>query len=407
MSPTDSHLPLALPLALYVHWPWCLSKCPYCDFNSHVPGTGELDQAAYRDAILRELNHYAQQTKGRKLGSVFFGGGTPSLMSPETIEAILAAAQGAWEFTSDIEITLEANPTSIETSKFRAFNRAGINRVSVGIQALNNEDLQALGREHTTEDARRAIDISGALYDRFSFDLIYARPGQAEGDWADELELALSLAAQGDGGHISLYQLTIEPGTAFFRRQVAEADENQAADLYDLTQDICEDFGMAAYEISNHAKPGDESRHNLIYWQGGDYIGIGPGAHGRLHTDALTDGATRATHQIADPRRWLQRVAKTGHATAKVRELSRTERIEELVLSGLRLATGIDAAQFRAQTGCALGDVLNGEELHTLQTAGLIEWDAAGLRATRTGRLMLNTLIYRLLDLDPVACGPM
>ena len=381
------------PLALYIHWPWCLSKCPYCDFNSHVPEPGALDQAAYRDAILHDLNHYAEQTSGRELASVFFGGGTPSLMSPDSVEAILAATTDHWTHAPDIEITLEANPNSIETSKFRAFNRAGINRVSVGIQALNNEDLQALGRSHTTEDARRAIDIAGALYDRFSFDLIYARPDQGEGDWADELELALSLTE----GHISLYQLSIEPGTPFFRQKVEAAGEDRAADMYDLTQDICEDYGLAAYEISNNAKPGNESRHNLIYWQGGDYIGIGPGAHGRL----TREGVTRATHQIADPARWLTAVADKSHGTAKVRELTRPERVEELVLAGLRLSTGLDAARFAAQTGLQLTDVLNAREIETLSEAGMIEVDATGVRATRAGRLMLNTLIYRLLDEDP------
>ena len=387
------------PLALYVHWPWCLVKCPYCDFNSRPLSPGERDQADYRDAILCELDHYAEQTSGRALGSIFFGGGTPSLIAPDTIHAIIEAAENRWGFQNECEITLEANPTSIEAAKFRAFQDAGVNRVSIGVQALNDEDLLALGREHSTREALEALDIASAIFDRYTFDLIYARAGQGQGDWADELEHALTLT----NGHISLYQLTIEPGTAFFRQNMSEADEDLAADLYQMTQEICADAGLPAYEISNHAKPGFESRHNITYWTGGDYIGIGPGAHGRLTTQPVPDrtmSITRATHQIADPARWLDAVRTKGHATAKVRELGRYERLEELVLSGLRLSEGLDAARFARQYGQDLLSALNSSAVLDLQNAGLIEVDKRGVRATEQGRLILNAIISRLLD-DP------
>ena len=387
------------PLALYVHWPWCLSKCPYCDFNSRPLSPGERDQTQYRVAILHELGHYAEQTSGRALSSIFFGGGTPSLIAPDTIHAIIETAQNRWGFQNDCEITLEANPTSIEAAKFRAFQDAGVNRVSIGVQALNDEDLLALGREHSVKEALAALDIASAIFSRYTFDLIYARAGQGQGDWADELEQALALT----NGHISLYQLTIEPGTAFFRQNMSEADEDLAADLYQMTQEICVDAGLPAYEVSNHAKPGFESRHNTTYWRGGDYIGIGPGAHGRLTAQPApgrTTTITRATHQIADPARWLNAVNTKGHATAKVRELSRYERLEELVLSGLRLTEGLDAARFACQCDQDLSSALNASAVSELQNAGLIVVDKRGLRATDQGRLILNAIISRLLD-DP------
>jgi len=386
------------PLALYVHWPWCLAKCPYCDFNSRALKPTRADQDQYRDAILRELEYYAQPTQTRRqpLSSVFFGGGTPSLIEAETIAAILAAAKAHWGFQSDCEITLEANPTSIEAARFRAFRDGGINRVSVGVQSLNDEYLQYLGREHSVDEALHALDIASAIFDRYTFDLIYALPGQGQGDWADQLERALELA----NGHISLYQLTIEPGTAFFRQHVPEADPDLAADLYQLTQELCQDAAMMAYEVSNHARPGMESRHNLTYWSGGDYIGVGPGAHGRLTTadPGHRRPVTRATHQIADPLRWLNAINTQGHGTAKVRELSRVERREELVLSGLRLMDGIDSARFARQSGQPLSAALNPAAILELQDAGLIVFDQQGLRATARGRPVLNSLITRLLD---------
>ncbi len=381
-------------LALYVHWPWCLSKCPYCDFNSHQLDDAGPDQGAYQSAILRDLNHFAEKTKGRLLTSIFFGGGTPSLVDPDTIHTVIEAAENHWGLAKDIEITLEANPTSAESAKFRAFRNAGINRVSIGIQALIDEDLQALGREHTSGEAVRALDIAAAIFNRYTFDLIYARPGQGVGAWADELEQALELAASENGGHVSLYQLTVEPGTAFFRQNIAEANEDLAADLYQLTQDLCGEAGMPAYEVSNHARPGCESRHNTAYWTGRDYIGIGPGAHGRV----TAGGVTTATHQVADPARWLDAIHKTGHGTAKVRELSRQERIEELILTGLRLTAGLARSRFRALSGTDVMDAVNLQALAELQSTGLAVLDDASLRVTDQGRPMLNTVIQRLLD---------
>jgi len=389
-------------LALYVHWPWCLAKCPYCDFNSRALTPDATDQAAYRNAIVRELGHYAELTNSKTVTSIFFGGGTPSLVAPDTIHAIIEAAGSRWKLDPGCEITLEANPTSIEAAKFRAFHDAGINRVSVGLQALNDEDLQRLGREHTVKESLRALDIAGAIFNRFSFDLIYARPGQGLGAWADELEQALGFASQDNGGHISLYQLTVEPGTAFFRQSVAEADEDLAADLYEMTQDMCGEAELPAYEISNHARPGLESRHNMTYWQGGDYVGIGPGAHGRLRPNNITGDVTCATHQIADPARWLNAVDTNGHATAKVRELSSIERMEELVMTGLRLVEGLDGERFQRQTGLALMAAVNIEAVAALQSAGLVVLDDQGLRATASGRLMLNVVIQRLLDDAPI-----
>lgn len=383
MSRSDS-------LALYVHWPWCLAKCPYCDFNSRPLDPGETDQADFRTAILHELDHYASQTDGFLLGSIFFGGGTPSLIAPETIYDILESAEDRWGLDMGCEITLEANPTSIEAAKFRAFHDAGVNRVSVGVQALNDDALQALGREHSVREALQALEVARAIFDRFTFDLIYARPGQGQGDWADELEQALELA----GDHISLYQLTVEPGTPFFRQQVSEAPEDLAVDMFEMTQEMCADAGLPAYEVSNHARPGQESRHNMVYWTGGDYIGIGPGAHGRL-----TNGTcTRASHQIADPARWLEVVNTQGHGTAKVRELSKIERVEELILSGLRLSEGINTQRFQQLSGQELMSVLNRSVVNDLMDADLLEHDSTGLRVTRSGRLMLNAIISRLLD---------
>ncbi|MEG3616983.1 radical SAM family heme chaperone HemW [Magnetovibrio sp. PR-2] len=382
--------PTADSLALYVHWPWCLSKCPYCDFNSRANVPSSVDQDHYRTAILQDLKHYASQTSSRTLTSVFFGGGTPSLLDPDTVHAILETASDQWAVDPSCEITLEANPTSVEAAKFRAFRDAGVNRVSVGVQALNDEDLQRLGREHSVEEALGAVDIAQAVFDRYSIDLIYARPGQGEGDWADELEYALGLVTD----HISLYQLTVEPGTDFFRQNVSEAEEDMAADLYQLTQEMCDADGLPAYEVSNHARPGAESRHNLSYWQGGDYIGIGPGAHGRI----TQNGTTHATHQIADPARWLAKVDSQGHGTAKSSELTRSEREEELILTGLRLSEGLNSEQFEAQTGTPLMQCLNGRSVENLSNAGLLEISKHGICTTDAGRLMLNGIIAQLLD---------
>lgn len=381
--------PQPQPLALYVHWPWCLAKCPYCDFNSRAADPANLPDQAYRDAITAELSHYASLTNGRMLSSIFFGGGTPSLMSPDTTAHIITTAQRLWGLDSACEITLEANPTSVEAAKFRAFREAGVNRVSIGVQALNDADLQALGREHSHTEAQRAVDIAGAIFDRYTFDLIYARPGQSLLDWEGELTRGLRMA----GDHISLYQLTVEPGTDFFRQRVAEADEDLAADLYQLTQELTQDSGLAAYEISNHARPGSESRHNLTYWTGGDYVGVGPGAHGRI-TSAK---GVAATHQIADPARWLDAVFTQGHGTAKTRLLSATERATERLLAGLRLTNGLDRRQFQADLGFDIRDVLDPIGLDILSEGGLVTLNADTLKVSDAGRLTLNAILERLL----------
>jgi len=376
-------------LALYVHWPWCLAKCPYCDFNSRAHTPGVEDQADYRAAILAELKHFSTLSQGRPLSSLFFGGGTPSLMDPATVGDIINTAHELWGLEKDCEITLEANPTSVEAGKFRSFRDAGVNRVSIGIQALNDEALQQLGREHSAQDARKALDIAGAVFNRFTFDIIYARPGQGLGDWHDELEQALDLCDD----HISLYQLTVEPGTNFFRQGVAEASPDMGADFYELTQDITTAAGLPAYEISNHARPGAESRHNLTYWQGEDYLGIGPGAHGRL----TQNGVCSARHQIADPARWLDHIETHGHGTAKTRLLSGLDRAEERILTGLRLSNGIDRLAFARQTDQDITETVDGEALTMLQDQGLISLNQHHFAVTPQGRLVLSAILEKLL----------
>ncbi len=296
---------------LYVHWPFCKSKCPYCDFNSHVRDS--IDQERWRAGLLRELDHYAAQTQGRTLTSIFFGGGTPSLMAPATVADLIDRAAQRWTLAADIEITLEANPNSIEQSNFAGYRAAGVNRVSLGVQSLDDASLKFLGRGHNSSEARAAIALAAKIFPRFSFDLIYARPNQTVAEWRAELNEALTLA----GEHLSVYQLTIEPGTQFHTLYARNAlhlpPEESAEDLYDATQNILERAGRPAYEISNHARPGAECRHNLVYWRYEDYVGIGPGAHGRL----TIDGSKTATRQQKAPETWLAAVEKAGHATAE------------------------------------------------------------------------------------------
>lgn len=375
--------------ALYIHWPWCLAKCPYCDFNSRAARPDIAMQAAYKAAILAEINHYENASNASRLSSIYFGGGTPSLMDPDSVAQIIATATGLWSPTPDLEITIEANPTSIEAAKFRAFRDAGVNRVSVGVQALNDTDLQRLGREHSADEARRAVEIAAGAFDRYTFDLIYARPGQGMGDWEDELTQALALA----DGHISLYQLTVEPGTDYFRQRVAQAPEDLAADLYQLTQDMTIDAGLPAYEISNHAQPGGQSRHNLTYWRGLDYIGVGPGAHGRI----TSPNGHAATHQIADPDRWLNAVTRQGHGTAKTRRITAHDRAIELLLAGLRLDEGIDRARFSYITQCDVLDIIDAHGLDVVIGEGLAAITDSRLYIQPKGRLMLNAILDKLL----------
>jgi len=373
--------------AVYIHWPFCKSKCPYCDFNSHE--TGGIDHARWRKALVRELGHFENETSGRPVGSIFFGGGTPSLMDPKTVAEIISFIRKNNELADDAEITLEANPTSSEAARFKDFLGAGVNRLSLGVQSFDNDALAFLGRTHSANEAREAIALAAQIFPRCSFDLIYARPGQTISQWRDELARALDFAPC----HLSAYQLGIEPGTRFFADGVKSAPEDTAAALYEATQEVLERAGLEPYEISNHAKPGDECRHNLAYWRGDDYVGVGPGAHGRLTLNSATD----AIRQINDPAKWLQTVEKDGHGTAERRALRPTERAEELLLSGLRTAQGIRSARFKERCGLTLDDVIDQNAAGDLSQAGFIVADAGHLRATPAGRQRLNAVLSRLL----------
>ncbi|HEY5210697.1 MAG TPA: radical SAM family heme chaperone HemW [Stellaceae bacterium] len=380
------------PLALYIHWPFCKSKCPYCDFNSHV--RAGIDEARWRAALLRELDHAAAETPGRALTSIFFGGGTPSLMAPATVAALLERAARHWSFAPNIEITLEANPNSVEAARFRDLGAAGVNRLSLGVQALDDASLKFLGRGHNRDEALAAIELARDNFARFSFDLIYARPGQTLASWQAELSTALNLA----GDHLSVYQLTIEQGTAFAtayaRGAFALPDEDTGGALYEMTRDMLGAAGLPAYEISNHARAGQESRHNLAYWRYRDYLGIGPGAHGRL-TSAGTKYAL-ANHRA--PETWLASVERDGHGGAQRTALTRQERRDEMTMMGLRLATGIARDAFEAETGITLDAAFDPAALGRLVDGGFLELDAAGLRATDAGRQRLNAVLDRLLN---------
>jgi oxygen-independent coproporphyrinogen-3 oxidase len=378
-------------LAIYIHWPFCASKCPYCDFNSHVAAT--IDHDAWARAYLREIDHYAELMPGRQVTSVFFGGGTPSLMKPEAVELILSHIQKKWHISNQIEMTLEANPTSIEIDKFQAFKSAGVNRVSVGVQALKDEDLKFLGRAHSAEDARRAIEIAQSVFDRSSFDLMYARPGQTVSGWIHELQDALNIMA----GHVSLYQLTIESGTPFFtsyaRGEFTIPDSDLAADLYEATQDVMGASGRPAYEISNHAKPGEESRHNLSYWLYQDYVGIGPGAHGRL----TLDGIKHATRAHRAPDIWLGRVHEQGHGAHPFEPISREGRFAEALMMGLRLTQGVELSRLTEEGGKSWQDKISTDKITSLIEEGLILSPQTHLQATQKGRACLNAVLSYLL----------
>ena len=378
------------PLAIYIHWPFCKSKCPYCDFNSHV--RERIDEARWRQALLTELAWWAEQTEGAIITSVFFGGGTPSLMAPETVAAILGAVGRHWQLAADCEVTLEANPTSVEAARFRALRDAGVGRVSLGVQALDDGALKFLGRGHDVGEARAAVELARVNFPRFSFDLIYARPGQTVAAWERELTSALAMAAD----HLSLYQLTIEAGTAFAtsfaRGDLAIPDEDTAGTLFETTQAVLEGAGLPAYEISNHARPGAECRHNLAYWRGRDYLGVGPGAHGRL-----TSGPARfATRQMKAPETWLAAVETRGNGTEEFLRLTPDERRSELVMMGLRLTEGIARDRFFGATGLGFEDAF-GDRLVPLVDGGFLELTEHALRATPAGRQRLNAVLGRLL----------
>jgi oxygen-independent coproporphyrinogen-3 oxidase len=373
---------------IYVHWPFCLSKCPYCDFNSHVRQE-RLNEARYLSAFEREIRHRAELLPGRTVASIFFGGGTPSLMHPATVAAIIDAIAARWQLASDIEITLEANPTSVEADRFRGYRLGGVNRLSLGVQALNDADLRALGRRHSAAEALQALRIAQTIFERCSFDLIYARPGQRVADWAKELRAALARAS----GHLSLYQLTIEPETVFetlFRAgKLALPDPETSRRLWDVTQEMTTLADYPAYEISNHARAGEESRHNLIYWRCGEYAGVGPGAHGRLQLGP--ERIAQATERL--PEKWLQCVEETGHGLVEDCPLSREETGDEFLLMGLRLTEGVELARFEALAGRPIGAA----QIDALQAAGLVHVAKDGrLRITAEGFPVLDSVVADL-----------
>jgi oxygen-independent coproporphyrinogen-3 oxidase len=373
---------------VYIHWPFCLSKCPYCDFNSHVRQAG-IDEPRYVKAFAAEIAATAARVPGRTVSTIFFGGGTPSLMRPETVGAILETIGRHWTVAPDAEITLEANPTSVEASRFRGFRAAGVNRVSLGVQSLDDAVLKQLGRLHTAREALDAVAVARENFSRFSFDLIYARPGQSVAAWRAELDQALAEADE----HLSLYQLTIEPDTPFAALhaggKLVLPDDDLGRDLYDLTLDQCAAAGLPAYEVSNHARPGAECRHNLVYWRYGEYAGIGPGAHGRL----MVDGTRRATATEKRPESWLMRVESLGHGVTVDDALSRDEQADEFLLMGLRLAEGIDPGRYAALAGRPL-DL---ERVAALTGHGFVETTADGrLRVTRSGFPVLDAVVADL-----------
>lgn len=373
---------------VYVHWPFCLSKCPYCDFNSHVRHA-PIDEERFVHAFRREIETTAARSRGREVSSIFFGGGTPSLMRPQTVGAILDAIGKYWGVTDDVEVTLEANPTSVEATRFRGYRAAGVNRVSLGVQALDDSSLKALGRLHTAREALDAVAIARSAFDRYSFDLIYARPDQTPAMWTEELRRAISEAAE----HLSLYQLTIEEGTPFFglhaSGKLKTPDEAIARALYDVTQEICARHGMPAYEISNHARPGAECRHNLVYWRGQEYAGIGPGAHGRLDID----GIRHAVATEKRPEAWLMRVEAIGNGIVADDLLNSEERADEFLLMGLRLREGIDPQRYAALSGRSLDPrriaILRDEGAITISTDGR-------LRVTQDGFPLLDAVVADL-----------
>jgi oxygen-independent coproporphyrinogen-3 oxidase len=373
--------------ALYLHWPFCKAKCPYCDFNSHV--RDRIDQADWKAAYLSELDRAASETPGRILRSVFFGGGTPSLMDPALVGAILDRVSRRWRLENDLEVTLEANPTSVEAARFQGYRAAGVNRLSIGLQALNDADLARLGRQHSAAEALAAFDLARATFPRVSADLIYARQDQTLAAWTAELRALLSRGPD----HLSLYQLTIEDGTAFGARAQAGKltglpDEDLAADLYLATGRICADHGLAAYEISNHARDGSESRHNLVYWRMGDYLGIGPGAHGRLTLDRTRYATT--THR--NPEAWLSAVRSAGSGELAREALRPADQADEYLMMSLRLAEGTRISRYRALAGRDL----NARALESGLAAGLLRLDRDSLTATEAGRLLLNRLVLEL-----------
>ncbi len=382
------NMSLTNPFGVYVHWPFCLSKCPYCDFNSHVRHGG-VDEVRFLRAYETEIAATAARAPDRTVSTIFFGGGTPSLMQPSSVQTILDCIAEHWSVAPDVEVTLEANPTSVEANRFRGFRTAGVNRVSLGVQSLDDAALKELGRLHSAQEALDAVAIARSIFDRYSFDLIYARPQQSRDAWATELKRAIVEAAE----HLSLYQLTIEPDTPFFGLHKAGKlpvpDEDLARDLYDLTQEICADADLPAYEISNHARPGAECRHNLVYWRGQDYAGVGPGAHGRL----TIDGRRVATETEKRPEAWLMRVETNRTGVTVSEKLTAGETADEYLLMGLRLAEGIDLDRYNTLSG----RTLDPKRISILRDEGAVETTADGrLRVTQSGFPLLDAVVADL-----------
>ena len=377
----------AEPLALYIHWPFCVSKCPYCDFNSHV--RDQVDNDAWRGALLADMAHEAALTRGRRVTSIFFGGGTPSLMPPALVADLIAAADRHWGLSVDVEITLEANPNSVEAARFADLGAAGVNRVSLGLQALDDEALQFLGRAHGVDEGLAALTTAQRVFDRVSFDLIYARPGQSEADWEAELARALGYGT----GHLSLYQLTIEPGTRFAtlvaQGKLTPADPDHGATLYELTQAMTGAAGIPAYEISNHARPGQESRHNLTYWRYGDYVGIGPGAHGRR--------TGQATMRHKKPENWMSAMARNGHGAQSEEPLAGEDRAREALLMGLRLNEGVDLDRIAALSGLSTPQLVDERAIAQLIDIGLLHRQGTRLQVAAAGMLLLDAILPEIV----------
>jgi oxygen-independent coproporphyrinogen-3 oxidase len=372
---------------IYVHWPFCKAKCPYCDFNSHVRHQ-PVDALPFAKALATELQWFASQTQGRTVTSIFFGGGTPSLMPPEAVGHVLDAIGSLWSVSPNVETTLEANPTSIEAKNFRGYRAAGVNRVSVGVQALNDADLKALGRQHSADEALSAFRLAASIFPRVSFDLIYARPGQTIAQWREELTIALGEQQ----GHMSLYQLTIEPGTAYFdlhaRGSLITPTDDRAADLYDVTQELTEKAGLPAYEISNHARPGHESRHNLLYWRYGEYAGVGPGAHSRLAAGENRRAIIAEKH----PETWRELVKTQGHGIISDTTVPPPDQASEYLLMGMRIVEGINLDRYAALAGREI----DSSKIAGMKSMGLIKREGQMLRATADGRKLLNAVIAEL-----------
>lgn len=380
------------PLAVYIHWPFCKKKCPYCDFNSHV--RDNVDHEAWAAAFEQEIAHFAKDLANRQVTSVFFGGGTPSLMMPKTIERCLKALQKQWSMADNCEVTLEANPTSSEADKFKAFKQAGINRLSIGVQSLDNKVLQFLGREHSAEEAIKVIEMASTIFARSSFDLIYGRPEQSPESWAKELRQALSF----NPDHISVYQLTIEQGTEFFTRakrgDFIMPNKDLEAHFYEVTQEILAEAGLPAYEISNHAKKGQESRHNLAYWRYEDYVGVGAGAHGRYKRQ---DGTRISTRAHKAPEVWLERVQQHGHSQVTEETITNEDAFEEMLMMGLRLISGVGFDDIYNKTGIHFTQKIDPRKLLQLSDEGYINYTDQHIQCTESGLKTLDSLLVYLL----------